>query len=73
MNVPDGEEDADAGAGPAGVGFVGNDDDATIGGSHDGFGIFRDGAVRVAEEGEAKKTKSQEVFNNLIQIQDQLL
>ena len=44
MHVPDGEEDADALAGAAGVFFIGDDYDAAVGGGDDGTGVGRDDA-----------------------------
>ncbi len=60
VHVPDGEEDADALPGAAGVFFIGDDNDAAVGGRNDGAGVSGDGALWIAEKvkdegGEAEK------------------
>src|SRR4029077_3654362 len=50
VHVPDGEKDADALPGGAGVLFIGVHDDAAVGRGDDGAGISRDDALRIAEE-----------------------
>ena len=50
MDVPDGEEDADAAAGAAVEGLIGDFKDAAIGGRDDGVGVGWDLALRIAKE-----------------------
>jgi len=54
VDVPDGEEDADACARAARVFFGRDDDDTAVGGGNDGIGIGRNGAVGVAKKRKAE-------------------
>src|SRR5256885_1934238 len=60
VDVPDGEEDADAGAQAACVFFRRDHNDATVGGGNYGIGIGRNGAVGIAEERKAEKRERDE-------------
>ena len=62
VHVPDSEEDGDALTGTAGVFFVGDDDDATIGRGDDCAGICGDDAFGVAEEVEDEDGEEEENY-----------
>lgn len=60
MNIPYGEEDADARAWAAAVFFFSDDDNAAVSGGNDGVRISGDGTVWVAKERETEKCESNE-------------
>ena len=55
VDVPDGEEDADACARAACIFFGRDDNDAAVSRGDDGFSVGREGAVGVAKEGKAEQ------------------
>ena len=60
VDVPDGEEDADARALAAGVFFGRDHNDAAVGWRNDGVRVGRDSAVGIAKKRKAEKSKGDE-------------
>ena len=60
VDVPDGEEDADAGARAACIFFGRDHNDPAVGGGNDDVSVGRDGTVRVAKKRKAEQRKRDE-------------